>query len=94
MKCTPVVKKLQLLKEKLSKATCELRTMNFPIDNKFVEVAANQSWYVGVWPQIAITKQKMIEKCYSHLLEDASIHKDWSHATSGPADNLPFKIKI
>ena len=43
MKCTPVVKKLQLLKEKLSKATWELRTMNFPIDNKFVEVAANQS---------------------------------------------------
>ena len=30
--------------------------MNFPIDNKLVEAALSQSWYVGVQPQIALKK--------------------------------------
>ena len=37
--------------------------MIFSIDNKIVEVAFNQSQCLCVQSYIAITKQKMIEKC-------------------------------
>ena len=40
-----------------------------------------------------MTKQKIIEKFYFRLPKDTSVHKDWSHATGRPVDNLPSKIE-
>ena len=52
--------------------------MDFPICNKFVVVAFDQYWCVGVQPKIAITKQIIIEKCYFQRPKDTSVYKDWS----------------
>ena len=59
----------------------------FPIENKFL----NQSPCLGMQSQIAITKQKIIEKC---LISDYPKIQTFIHAKGRPIDHLPSKILI
>ena len=83
---------LQLLKEKLSYATCELNIITFQIDNlsmcKFSLISRN----VLVWRQQSLKNNR--EVSYFLLLQDTGVPKDLIPGTSSQVYNFPSKMFV
>ena len=67
--------------------------MAFSTDNKFGSCSQSvvMSWCAVINCNNKTKKNR--EVSFFRLPKDASVHKDWIHATGHPLDNLPSKVK-